>query len=121
MSMRSGKTGNEPTADKTPPAERDAGITRLTLQPTDARASRAIDPDDDGTRGETSVGKFIKSLRQGLFGVLFVMSKDFPEGNKTIQLLLILIDCFQVCVAPACLPYRPFLLDQRIESVYLVA
>ena len=100
LSGASGKGGAASGDPRT--QERDQGISRLTITDT-SRANRSIDPDDDGTRGETSIGKLIKQLRQGLFGVLFVMAKDTPNTNASLQLLLMFIDFFQVRVPCVCI------------------
>lgn len=79
------------------PEVKDQGLSRLTLQPGDQKlGTRSLDPDDDGTRGDTSIGRLVKQLRQGLFGVLFVMAKDAPESSPHLQALLSVIDFIQV-------------------------
>lgn len=69
------------------------------MRPCDGRSFvTGCDPDDDGTRGETMIGRFILNMRQGLYGVLFVMAKDAEESTAAIQALLMAIDFLQVCM-----------------------
>lgn len=93
------RTGASDPGPRKPP-NADAGLSRLTLQPSESSGKQSVvDPDVDGSRGETSVGRLVKQLRQGLFGVLFVMAKDVSEGPRKVALLVLLVDFFQVGAA----------------------